>query len=73
MGKVSVMRISPRLTLNNGVLIDRLGFGLEQGLPPADAANLVTMAIEAGYRHFDCRHVRQRDRRRQGHRCPVRI
>lgn len=52
MGKVSVMRISPRLTLNNGVLIDRLGFGLYK-VPPADAGNLVTMAIEAGYRHFD--------------------
>jgi 2,5-diketo-D-gluconate reductase A len=51
-GKVSVMRISPRLTLNNGVMINRLGFGLYK-VPPADAANLVTMAIEAGYRHFD--------------------
>ena len=46
------MRLSPQLTLNNGVLIDRLGFGLYK-VPPADAASLVTMAIEAGYRHFD--------------------
>ncbi len=46
------MKISPRLPLNNGVLIDRLGFGLYK-VPPADAAGLVTMAIEAGYRHFD--------------------
>ena len=46
------MRISPRLTLNNGVLMDRLGFGLYK-VPPADAAGLVTMALEAGYRHFD--------------------
>ncbi len=52
MGKVSAMRISPRLALNNGVLIDRLGFGLYK-VPPADAAGLVTMAVEAGYRHFD--------------------
>lgn len=46
------MRISPRLALNNGVLMDRLGFGLYK-VPPADAAGLVTMALEAGYRHFD--------------------
>lgn len=46
------MRLSPRLTLNNGVLMDRLGFGLYK-VPPADAAGLVTMALEAGYRHFD--------------------
>lgn len=46
------MRISPRLTLNNGVMMDRLGFGLYK-VPPADAAGLVTMALEAGYRHFD--------------------
>ena len=51
-GKVFVMRLSPRLTLNNGVLIDRLGFGLYK-VPPADAASLVTMAVETGYRHFD--------------------
>lgn len=46
------MKISPRLTLNNGVMTDRLGFGLYK-VPPADAAGLVTMALEAGYRHFD--------------------
>lgn len=46
------MRISPRTTLNNGVLIDRLGFGLYK-VPPGEAAGLVTMALEAGYRHFD--------------------
>ncbi|WP_445154297.1 aldo/keto reductase [Arthrobacter sp. Hor0625] len=46
------MRISPRLSLNNGVLMDRLGFGLYK-VPPEDAAGLVTMALEAGYRHFD--------------------
>jgi 2,5-diketo-D-gluconate reductase A len=46
------MRISPRLALNNGVLMDRLGFGLYK-VPPADAAGLVTMALETGYRHVD--------------------
>src|SRR6476660_137242 len=52
MGRVVAMRISPRLTLNNGVMMDRLGFGLYK-VPPAAAAGLVTMALEAGYRHFD--------------------
>ncbi|HET6241653.1 MAG TPA: aldo/keto reductase [Arthrobacter sp.] len=46
------MKPSPRLDLNNGVLIDQLGYGLYK-VPPADAAGFVTMAIEAGYRHVD--------------------
>lgn len=46
------MRTSPRLSLNNGVLIDQLGFGLYK-VPPEDAARLVATALEAGYRHFD--------------------
>jgi 2,5-diketo-D-gluconate reductase A len=46
------MRISPRTSLNNGVLIDRLGFGLYK-VPPEEATGLVTMALEVGYRHFD--------------------
>ncbi|WP_326966095.1 aldo/keto reductase [Arthrobacter sp. CG_A4] len=46
------MRLSPRLALNNGVMMDRLGFGLYK-VPPADAAGLVTMALETGYRHVD--------------------
>lgn len=46
------MTISRRLTLNNGVLMDRLGYGLYK-VPPADAAALVTTALEAGYRHVD--------------------
>ena len=46
------MKTSPRLSLNNGVLIDQLGFGLYK-VPPADAAGLVAMALGAGYRHFD--------------------
>ncbi|WP_458111016.1 aldo/keto reductase [Arthrobacter sp. R1-13] len=46
------MKPVPRLQLNNGVLIDQLGFGLYK-VPPPDAAGLVTMALEAGYRHFD--------------------
>ena len=50
--KSVAMKTSPRLSLNNGVLIDQLGYGLYK-VPPADAAALVTMALGAGYRHFD--------------------
>jgi diketogulonate reductase-like aldo/keto reductase len=46
------MKTSPRLSLNNGVLIDQLGFGLYK-VPVADAASLVAMALGTGYRHFD--------------------
>lgn len=46
------MRTSPRLSLNNGVLIDQLGYGLYK-VPPADAEGLVATALAAGYRHFD--------------------
>ncbi|MCT9625272.1 aldo/keto reductase [Pseudarthrobacter equi] len=46
------MKTSPRLSLNNGVLINQLGFGLYK-VPPADAAGLVQTALAAGYRHFD--------------------
>lgn len=46
------MRTSPRLSLNNGVLIDQLGYGLYK-VPSADAAGLVATALAAGYRHFD--------------------
>jgi 2,5-diketo-D-gluconate reductase A len=46
------MKPSPRLSLNNGVLIDQLGFGLYK-VPTADAASLVATALGTGYRHFD--------------------
>ena len=46
------MRTSPRLSLNNGVLIHQLGFGLYK-VPAADAEGLVATALAAGYRHFD--------------------
>jgi 2,5-diketo-D-gluconate reductase A len=52
MGKVSRMKPSPRLSLNNGVLIDQLGFGLYK-VPAADASSLVAVALGTGYRHFD--------------------
>lgn len=46
------MKTSPRLSLNNGVLIDQLGFGLYK-VPAADTSSLVAMALGTGYRHFD--------------------
>ncbi|HEY8700289.1 MAG TPA: aldo/keto reductase [Arthrobacter sp.] len=46
------MKPSPRLSLNNGVLIDQLGLGLYK-VPAEEAASLVSMALGAGYRHFD--------------------
>lgn len=42
----------PAITLNNGVPIPQLGFGVFQ-IPPEETAAAVTAAFEAGYRHID--------------------
>ena len=42
----------PSLSLNNGTTIPQLGFGVFQ-VPPAQTADTVTKAFEAGYRHID--------------------
>lgn len=42
----------PNLTLNNGVEIPSLGFGVFQ-TPPAETEAAVTTALETGYRHID--------------------
>ena len=42
----------PQLTLNNGVQIPQLGFGVFQ-VPPEDTQRIVEDALEAGYRHID--------------------
>ena len=42
----------PDLTLNNGVTIPQLGFGVFQ-VPPEDTQRTVEDAFEAGYRHID--------------------
>jgi 2,5-diketo-D-gluconate reductase A len=42
----------PTITLNNGVEIPQLGFGVYQ-VPPEDTADAVTTALELGYRHID--------------------
>lgn len=46
------MEPAPKLTLNNGVLIDQLGFGTYK-VPAPDTARLVGTALAAGYRHID--------------------
>ncbi len=46
------MRFPARLTLNNGVMMDRLGFGLYK-VPPKEAEALVSTALGEGYRRFD--------------------
>jgi diketogulonate reductase-like aldo/keto reductase len=42
----------PTLTLNNGVEMPALGFGVFQ-IPPADTARAVEAALEVGYRLID--------------------
>jgi 2,5-diketo-D-gluconate reductase A len=42
----------PTVTLNNGVRIPQLGFGVFQ-VPPEDTQRIVEDTLEAGYRHID--------------------
>ncbi|GAA1914580.1 aldo/keto reductase [Nocardioides marmoribigeumensis] len=42
----------PTITLNDGTSIPQLGFGVFQ-VPPEDTAEVVTQALEIGYRHID--------------------
>ncbi|MCA1673760.1 MAG: aldo/keto reductase, partial [Actinobacteria bacterium] len=42
----------PHVTLNNGVQIPQLGFGVFQ-VPPEETAQVVGTALEAGYRSID--------------------
>jgi 2,5-diketo-D-gluconate reductase A len=46
------LRDVPRLDLRGGSAIPQLGFGVFQ-VPPAETAEVVLRAIEAGYRHID--------------------
>ena len=46
------MAAVPTLTLNNGVDIPQLGFGVFQ-IPPEDTAAATRTALEIGYRHID--------------------
>ena len=42
----------PNITLNNGVEIPQLGFGVFQ-IPPAETKSATLAALEVGYRHID--------------------
>jgi 2,5-diketo-D-gluconate reductase A len=42
----------PSVTLNNGVRVPQLGFGMFK-VEPADVPRVISSALEAGYRHFD--------------------
>ncbi|ALE92204.1 oxidoreductase [Arthrobacter alpinus] len=46
------MHFAPKVTLNNGVLIDTLGYGVYK-VPAQDCADLVATALDAGYRSVD--------------------
>ena len=46
------MEPAPKLTLNNGVRMDHVGFGTYK-VPAPDAARLVDSALRIGYRHVD--------------------
>lgn len=46
------MPLVPTRTLNNGIEIPQVGFGVFL-IPPKDTAEAVTEALEAGYRHID--------------------
>ncbi|MCW2507312.1 MAG: dkgA [Modestobacter sp.] len=46
------MATVPTLTLNNGIEIPQLGFGVYQ-VPPEDTKDAVLAALEVGYRHID--------------------
>ena len=46
------MATVPDVTLNNGVRIPQLGFGVFQ-IRPRDTEDAVSRALEVGYRHFD--------------------
>lgn len=42
----------PDITLNNGVTIPQLGFGVFQ-IPPAETRDATAVALQVGYRHID--------------------
>src|SRR3954469_14656151 len=46
------MATVPTITLNNGVEIPQLGFGVYQ-VKPEETADAVRTALEVGYRHID--------------------
>ena len=60
------MTAVPNITLNNGVEIPQLGFGVFQ-IEPEKTKDATLAALEVGYRHIDtARDVRQREGGRRG-------
>lgn len=51
MSQTQVIHV-PTVTLNNGVRVPQLGFGVFQ-VPPEETQRIVEDALEAGYRHID--------------------
>ena len=51
----------PTITLNNGVEIPQLGFGVYQ-VPPEETAAVVGTALELGYRHIDTAQMYQNEK-----------
>jgi 2,5-diketo-D-gluconate reductase A len=51
----------PSLPLNNGTSIPQLGFGTFK-IPPEDTRDLVTHALEVGYRHLDTAQMYRNER-----------
>ena len=54
------MTAVPLITLNDGVQIPQLGFGVFQ-VPPAETEEAVTRALEVGYRHIDTAEMYQNE------------
>lgn len=52
----------PYLTLNNGVKMPQFGLGLYMIAEGDETYNSVKIALENGYRHFDCAHAYQNER-----------
>ena len=51
----------PTVALNDGTRIPQLGFGVFQ-VPPEDTADVVTTALEIGYRHIDTAEMYQNEK-----------
>jgi 2,5-diketo-D-gluconate reductase A len=52
---------TPTITLNDGTSIPQLGFGVFQ-VPPEDTAEVVSQALEIGYRHIDTAEMYQNEK-----------
>jgi len=60
-GTVERMTPVPAVTLNNGVEIPQLGFGVFQ-VPPEETRSVTLQALEVGYRHIDTAEMYRNER-----------